>query len=264
MTDRDASEIEIVYQAEGPVADAVRPEAERMVADIGAKAPRPVIFARVKVKINEDRVNDEQAIAQVTMDVSGSIIRAQVAAPTVTQALTTLEHRLDRQLRRLAEKRETATERPPSTPSGSWRHGDLPDNRPSFFPRPPEERQILRRKSFAPDEMSVEEALFDLDVLDHRFFLFVDQADGEVSVVYEEDGAVVMRRSSGTDPADRDRPVPVEVNPTEAPTLSVEEAVERLEVSGAPFVFFKERGTDQSKALYLRYDGHYGLIEPPD
>ena len=36
----------------------------------------------------------------------------------------------------------------------------------------------------------------------------------------------------------------------------------RLELSGLPFVFFVDRHTDVGCVLYIRYDGHYGLITP--
>lgn len=137
-----------------------------------------------------------------------------------------------------------------------WDEG--PFRPPAGFPRPPEERQVVRHKTFAPTAISVEEATFDLDVLDFRFFLFTDQADDEESVVYEdEDGDVVLRRAAGGAPP-TERPVPVAINESPAPTLTVEE----LGLSDQPFVFFRNGDSGHAAALYGRYDGHYGLVEP--
>jgi hypothetical protein len=166
-------------------------------------------------------------------------------------------------LNRLAERREQQNERPPSTPDGTWRGGDLPSKRPDYFDRPAEDREIIRRKTYSSDEMiSLAEAIFDLDVLDYRFFLFTDEADGIPSIVYERDGDVVLQRIDGSGPPEERARVPVDVNETSAPSANVGEAIERLNLSGEPFIFFKDSEGDSPRVVYRRYDGHYGLIEP--
>lgn len=252
-----------VFVDQGPVPDQVRSAAEEMVARLRQKSPRPVIFARVKVIVDPDRHPDEEAIAQGTLDVSGSIIRAQVAAPSPRDALNVLHDRLERRLRRLSERRQTAQERPPQTEDGEWRRGDLPSVRPGYFPRPVDDREVVRRKTFSPgEEISVEEALFDLEVLDHRFFLFADAADGEVSLVYEDEGRVKLQKLSGTTRRPQDVSLGVEPNPTPAPEMSVEEAEQLLDAGSVPFVFFRDAGSGEGCVMYRRYDGHYGLVAP--
>ena len=44
----------------------------------------------------------------------------------------------------------------------------------------------------------------------------------------------------------------------------MEEALERLDAGGEPFVFFCDTDTGRGAVAYLRYDGHYGLIRPAD
>jgi hypothetical protein len=46
------------------------------------------------------------------------------------------------------------------------------------------------------------------------------------------------------------------------PRLSLDEAVDRLTMTGWPFVFFRDTATDRGAVVYHRYDGHYGLIQP--
>lgn len=265
MTSTLPEEVPFVFLDEGPVPESVRDDSASIMARLAGKAPRPVLFTRVKVRVDPDRDPDEEAVVQGTMDISGSIIRAQVAAPTPRDALNVLHDRLNRRLRRLAERRQTAQKRPPQTPEGEWRRGDLPAARPGFFPRPVEDREIVRRKTFAPrEEISVDEALFDLEVLDHRFFLFTDAADGEVSVVYEEDGRVRLQKVSGELPSTDDLSFGVEPNPTPPPELEVAEAREHLDTSNAPFVFFRDAATGEGCVMYRRYDGHYGLVAPAE
>lgn len=253
---------EVTYKTEGPVPTATRDRAQGMMEKLAGMSPRPVIFTKVKVKVDEDRNPDEQAIVQGTMDISGSLIRAQAAEATPQQALGILENRLERRLTRLAERREDANERPPSTPPGTWRKGDLPSQRPDFYPRSLEERRVIRKKTYAPDEqVSVSEAVFDLDVLDYRFFLFTDESDGKASIVYEEDEGVVLRKIDGGAPSE-DQRLRLGLNESPAPAITVEDAIDRLNVSDEPFIFFVDSEADQASVLYRRYDGHYGLIVP--
>lgn len=254
---------ELIYHDEGPVPESTRDHASAMVEKLAAMSPRPIIFARVKAKVDEDRNPDESSIVQGTIDVSGQLIRAEAAAGSPFQALNILAERLERRLNRLTERREQQNERPPSTPDGTWRSGDLPSTRPRYYERPVEERDIVRQKTYSSDEMiSVEEALFDLEVLDFRFFLFTDESDGTPSIVYEREGDVVLQRVDGGRPPGEAARTPVEVNETPAPSTTVDGAIERLNLGGEPFIFFKYTGLDSPRVVYRRYDGHYGLIEP--
>lgn len=254
---------DVVHVEVGRVPPSAWDQADGMMARLAGKAPRPVLFARVKIHVDAERDPDDQTIAQATMDVSGRIVRAQVGAPTPEEALNCLSDRMETRVRRSAEKRRDAGRLPPGTPEGTWRSGDLPTARPGFHPRPREDRRLVRRKTYAPqDRISIEEALFDLDVLDHRFFLFTAAADGEVSVVYEDEDGFKLRRESGGAPPDGIDPIPAEFDPTPAPELDLDEAIDRLDVGGATFIFFRNAESGQGNVVYRRYDGHHGVVEP--
>jgi hypothetical protein len=57
---------------------------------------------------------------------------------------------------------------------------------------------------------------------------------------------------------------PLAVRSAPAPCLAVSEAIERLELTGQPFVLFVDPDTERSTVVYHRYDGHYGLITPAE
>ena len=253
--------IEVTMVLGDGVTDEERDRAVLTVRDLAAKASRPVIFARVKLLKDDQRSPDERAIAQGTLDMSGAVIRAQVAASTIAEAVDLLAMRMQRRMKRIAERRQDANQRPAATPDGQWRSGDMPTSRPGYFSRPDEERRIVRRKTFAPAASSIEEALFDLDVLDHKFFLFTDVDDGMDSVVFETEDGPKLRRLDGSAAPGGDRIASLGVDTTPAPELSDEDAQRRLDISGAPFIFFRSAETGRGAALYRRYDGHYGLVE---
>jgi hypothetical protein len=47
-----------------------------------------------------------------------------------------------------------------------------------------------------------------------------------------------------------------------APLLDTAEAIDRLRLSGQPFLFYLDGNHGRGCVLYHRYDGHYGLIDP--
>ena len=63
---------------------------------------------------------------------------------------------------------------------------------PAYFEEEPEEDAefIIRTKSFRLKPMSAEEAILQMNLLGHQFFMFEDQDTGETCVVYtRKDGA---------------------------------------------------------------------------
>ncbi|HEY5652047.1 MAG TPA: sigma 54 modulation/S30EA ribosomal C-terminal domain-containing protein [Acidimicrobiia bacterium] len=257
-------DVEIALVVEGNISEADRMRAEAMIRSLARKAPRPVLFARVKLLEVPSRPPTQAHLAQGTIDVSGTLLRAQVAAPGMIDAINLLESRLERRLRDLADRRETAGSRAAVAEPGAWRSGDVPSARPAHFPRPRSEREIVRRKTWAGDRISLTDALFDLYVLDHRFFLFTDDG-GMDAIVFEADGGVKLQRLSGDAPTGNEaEQLSVDVVESPAPEMSSDDAAERLDLSEEPFVFYRDTPTGRGCVLYRRYDGHYGLIEPRD
>jgi ribosome-associated translation inhibitor RaiA len=253
---------EIIYQTFGPVPASARSEAEAMMSGLTALAPRPVLSAKVKVHDDEERHPGQRALAEAAMDVSGVILRAQTAASTAEEALRAVSERMERRVNQLTDRRQKAERRPP-TSQGTWMGGDVPSRRPEFNDRPAEQRSVIRRKTYPPAErVSVSQALFDLDVLDYRFFLFTDESDDKSSIVYEEEWGVAIRKVDGSRPDEMTVRPDLRINETPAPKMSVNEAVSHLNSTDEPFAYFEDSALGQASALYRRYDGHYGLIVP--
>lgn len=254
----------VVYQTFGTVPTTTRTDAEAMMERLAEAAPRPVLYAKVKVSNSTERDPDQRFMVQGAMDVSGSVLRAEAAASTAGEALKAVEDRLQRRVNRLAEQRRDSSKRPPSTPPGTWRSGDLRERRPDYFDRPTEQRMVVRRKTFSPaDQIPISDALFDLEVLDYRFYLFIDEADQKPTIVYEEGGGTGIRKVDGSVPDEDTLPIDMLVNETPAPRFTVSDAVDSLNVSGTPFLFFLDTERSRASVLYRRYDGHYGLIVAP-
>lgn len=235
MTISPRDDEQLIVTSKGEVSEGAKEYAAAKVARLLQHAHGPVLLTRVKLTRADGQEVERSAIAEATLDVSGRLVRGQVAAHRIEEAVDLLVDRMARQLDQAADK-ERSRQRRPSADGRS---------RPAVVQVPPEDREVVAHKSFAIDRATFDEAAFDMEVLDYDFFLFTDADDGGDKVVYREpDGGV----RTATDP----------------PRESVEEATERLDAGGEPFVFFCDADTGRGAVAYLRYDGHYGLIRPAD
>ncbi len=230
-----------------------------------ARYTREPTRARVRLTKLADPAVERPVIAQGNLYLRGRLARAQVTAQTPTEAVDLLQERLRRRMARLEQHWEARRGAQPTGEPGEWRHGQLPTERPPYFPRPPEERQIVVHKTYGPTVSLPDEAAVDMELLDYDFYLFTDAISGEDAVIYRAPPHG-YRLAALTSPPDHWPPedLPITVSELPAPTLTREEAVARLNLTGLPFVFYADAQTGRGHVLYRRYDGHYGLIVPAD
>jgi hypothetical protein len=80
------------------------------------------------------------------------------------EAVDLLEARLRQRLERVTDHARSESIR---HRGDEWHHGDPAAHRPPYFDRPAEDREIIRHKSFAVGATSPEEAVLDMELLDH-------------------------------------------------------------------------------------------------
>lgn len=124
-------------------------------------------------------VEKERNKAEITVHAAGTYFRASEATSdmyaSIDAAVATIERQIRKNKTRLAKKlREGAFER---------------EVQPEYVPADDTVEagafEVVRRKRFPIKPMSVEEAILQMDLLEHTFFVFRDvAADGAVSVVY--------------------------------------------------------------------------------
>ena len=252
----------VQVEAHGRVPDGMRELAAAKTGSLLRFASEPVLSARVTLAVSADPAVPRPAVAQATIDMNGRIVRAQAAGETMRAAIermgARLRVRLDRSARNWAARRGTLPVHEP----GEWRHRSIPAHRPGYFPRPADERAVIRRPGYAPDQLTTEEAVAELDLLDYDFHLFTERSTGEDSVLYRVgDG---YRLAQAQPKPDRLGPLPAAITFSQrpAPVLTLAEAIGRLDWLGQPFVFFVNPETGRASLLYHRYDGHYGLVGP--
>ena len=155
----------------------VRSYVERKVDKLDRYMPN---IAEVKFDLAEERSTrmGNRMIAQVTLrHIRGTILRAEEQTSDIFAAIDAVIDKLYRQIERYKGKRK--------------RRGDEQENfaeyetavelaEVDFVPK-----TLIRRKQFSVVPMHEEEALEQMELLGHDFFVFVNAGTGNVNVAYQ-------------------------------------------------------------------------------
>ncbi|MFM8936723.1 MAG: ribosome hibernation-promoting factor, HPF/YfiA family [Vulcanococcus sp.] len=130
-----------------------------------------------------------QQTAEVTVFANGTVIRAQERSENLYASIDLVAGKLSRQLRRYKDRHgdhhhshghhASTTPRLVELAGDDAVSGSLVEGKEATLPSPG-----VRRKYFAMPAMSLEEALHQLELIDHDFYLFRDATSGELQVVY--------------------------------------------------------------------------------
>ncbi|MHB0871313.1 MAG: ribosome hibernation-promoting factor, HPF/YfiA family [Chloroflexota bacterium] len=138
--------------------------------------------ADVEITSAKTKSANHRYVVQVTLKANGSLIRGEQAADDSYTAMDAVLDKLDRQLARYKTKRFGAYNK-----GGSEARATITE--PPMEPEPIEEGRLVRTKRFAMKPMDVEEALMQMELLGHNFYVFNNVESGRVSVVYRrQDG----------------------------------------------------------------------------
>jgi ribosomal subunit interface protein len=188
------------------VSDEFRELAEEKLAKAGKLDP---FIQRIDVELTKEsnpRLADRAFRVELTCRCKGPVVRAEASADeqraALDLALNKLESRLRRSTERRIDRKRHATGLPgdgpaapddPAALDGSAAAGlDEADARASdgdggpgaAWLVPDDGPMIVREKSHRAAAMSLDQALYEMELVGHDFFLFVDARSGRPSVVY--------------------------------------------------------------------------------
>lgn len=126
--------------------------------------------AEAKITLEERR---ELIVLELTVKYNGIIYRAEQSAKDKNDALDVTVDRVIRQIR----KQKTKVEK--SLRTGAF-EGLAPEAEEKDY-------EVIREKKFHLRPMSVDEAILQMNLLDHTFFMFKNADTGAVNVVYKRD-----------------------------------------------------------------------------
>ena len=156
------------------VTDAIHDYAERK---LGKLAPQLAEPTRVELELAVERNPSiaDNHVAEATIWTKGPVLRAREASGDMKASIDLLVEKLERQVKRYRQKRRHEHERHERA------NGRVPAAPPI---RSEEEAMIVKTKQFVLNAMSPEEAIEQLELIGHDFFVFRNDDSGEINVVY--------------------------------------------------------------------------------
>ena len=152
----------------------LREYVERKVAKLDRYLPS-IDEARMDMKVENTRSADHSQVAQLTIRVRGTILRAEERTSDMFASIDAVLDKMYRQIGRYKGKRRDRLQHVSIE--------DLPIEEPLEEPV----GEIVRVKNFEVRAMLPEEAIEQMELLGHRFYIFLNADEGAVNVVYRRD-----------------------------------------------------------------------------
>ena len=150
------------------VTDALRSYAEKRLGRLERQLPDSQIELQLSSE-NNPSIRDSH-VAEATVRTKGPVLRARESSHDMRASIDKLVDKLERQVTRYREKRGRRRRASRQAPDEG-----IPMS---------EEPQIVRTKQFPVKPMTAEEAVLQLELVGHDFFVFRDADSNEVNVVY--------------------------------------------------------------------------------
>ncbi len=140
--------------------------------------------------------------AEVTVHANGTVIRAQESSEDLYASIDLVADKIARQLRKYKEKH--LHNRTHVQPKTSVLAADQPVAADLIGDREPQlPSEVVRTKYFAMPPMSLEDALSQLQLIDHDFYVFRNCDTDEINVIYARNhggyGVIVPRNGTPSD-----------------------------------------------------------------
>jgi ribosomal subunit interface protein len=154
---------------------------------------------RVDVEVSKElnpRLADRAFRVELTCRSRGPVIRAEAAAEDKFAALDVAMGKLESRLRRAADRRSDWKKHEKSGNGGPLDSVEDLDAQPAgtqatqddVWSVPDDGPMIVREKAHTAVPMTLDQALYEMELVGHDFFLFVDLASNRPSVVYRRRG----------------------------------------------------------------------------
>lgn len=146
------------------------------------------------------RINPNKQSAEVTIYANGTVIRAEESSDSLYASIDLVADKITRQLRKYKERRlDQKTQAQVKT-------GDVVEQQPVAanlvgYRTPELPNEVVRTKYFAIAPMTMEQALEQLQLVGHDFYMYRNAETGEINVIYERNhggyGVIEPRNGNG-------------------------------------------------------------------
>jgi ribosome-associated translation inhibitor RaiA len=240
-------------------------DARRRIASLDRFTKRPLLGARLTLR--REGSAQPPYVADVDVRYDGRVLAAHADGHTAAQATNEAACALRRQVRRIVGA-DVALRNDPRTLGGAvgslWSNRD---DRPPVRLKPPEEREVVARRTYADEPKSTLAGIADMLQDAENFHLFVHVGTGEdVVVCWLDSRRIALLFPPGSALADEGDPVVAQPSwfsePLPFATARQEMDLLNERAINTRFLYFIDAGDRRGKVIYLRLDGDYGLVEP--
>ncbi|MGI8486718.1 MAG: ribosome hibernation-promoting factor, HPF/YfiA family [Thermomicrobiales bacterium] len=182
------------------VTDEMREVIDRKMERVDKLVPN-VVDAQLELRTEKPRSGIEQTTAQLTLRTKGNVLRAEVRDSEPSKAIDTAIDKLTTQARKFSDKRARNRRRVPAisealaaTAAVQLDDSGMPaDTAPDYGALTEDgfenedailEDRVVRIKRFPMKPMHVDEAIEQLELIGHDFFLFLNAEEEQFNVLY--------------------------------------------------------------------------------
>jgi putative sigma-54 modulation protein len=161
------------------ITDRLRDYVHRKIGKLDRYLPS-ITEAWVELSVEGTKAAQDRQVCQVTVRSNGAILRAEERSEDMFNSIDTVLHKMYRQIGRYKGKRRNR-----------WRGaGATAEPLPIDMEEPGEEEtpNIVRVKRFPMTPMEPEEAVEQMELLGHDFFVFYNVEEGQTNVLYRRKG----------------------------------------------------------------------------
>ena len=133
------------------------------------------MIGEVHVELSTEHVksNQDRHVVQITMNNDGTILRAEERSADILAAVDAVRNKLQRQIERFKER-----------PARKRQRARAAMVEPEVPAEEEETPRIVRTKQFSVTPMSDEEAIEQMELLGHDFFIFYNPTTASMNVLY--------------------------------------------------------------------------------
>lgn len=137
--------------------------------------------SRAEVQLTHERnpANAKPEVAETTLFINGAVLKAREASEDMYASIDRMYDKLERQVKRYRGRQIDRWQ-------GQIKNHESPQPQPFVVDEEEDEieTKIVRTKQFQMKPMSPEEAVLQLELLDHDFYVFTSADTQDINVVY--------------------------------------------------------------------------------
>jgi putative sigma-54 modulation protein len=154
------------------VSDSIRSYAEQKLRKLEGRL-HELTLVEIELAVERNPSIAANQVAEATVWTKGPVLRAREASPDMKASIDQLADKLLRQVKHYRDRRSRRAQRA---------NANAEQGGPAMAPD--ETTQIVKTKQFAVKPMTPEEAVLQLELIGHDFFVFRDADSDQINVVY--------------------------------------------------------------------------------